>query len=330
MPLRAPFLFLGRGRSAGPLPRFPAAPLLFLGRGRSAGPLPRFPAAPLLLAALLVACNGGGGGPDLALPDATAADRGAGEAAIPSLTVAAIQYAEGDHLKVPGCTDNFCALAKLVDEAAAKGAKLVVLPEYALGQKTAEKLPAIGAHPASDVGFSGSHLWGFAKQAKERELILVVNLITTPSSGQLVYNSQVALGPDGAVLGVHHKFNLFGNEKQELTAGTEVSVFESPLGKIGLLICADIYAEAEIGSQLPRELSTKLKARVVAVSADWLTASAMSTFWFYAKGYKVYAVVANTTAAPGQGGGVWAPNGDSLVETKGNTPSVQLARIPLP
>ncbi len=283
------------------------------------------------LAAVLVAC-GSNGGP--AAPDALV-DRGGErpEAARPTLTVAAIQYGEGDFAKVsPSCSDNYCALVKLVEEAAQKGAKLVVLPEYALGQKSAERLPALGARPESDALFAGSYLAGFAKQARERSLHLVVDLITTPdpkATGPL-HNSQVAFGPDGAVVGVHHKFNLFGNEKKELTAGTEVSVFESPLGKTGMLVCADIYAELEIQSPLPQKLSGELKARVVAVSSDWLTASALSTFWFYAKRYGVYAIVANTTAAPGQGGGVWGPGGEVLVQTKEPAPSVQLAPLPLP
>jgi predicted amidohydrolase len=286
----------------------------------------------LALAALASACSAS----DPPAADALALDAGGPdrlEAARPTLTVAAIQYGEGDFAKVSAsCSDNYCALAKLVEEAAQKGAKLVVLPEYALGQKSAERLPTVGARPESDALFAGSYLSGFARQARERALHLVVDLITTPdpkTAGPL-HNSQVAFGPDGAVVGVHHKFNLFGNEKQELTAGSEVSVFESPLGKTGMMVCADIYAELEIQSPLPRKLSQELGARVVAVSSDWLTASALSTFFFYAKGYKVYAIVANTTAAPGQGGGVWAPSGESLVGTKASLPSVQLAAIPLP
>lgn len=293
--------------------------------------LPLRALGPTLGLALVACASNGGPATDLLPADAGGVDRG--EAARPTLAVAAIQYGEGDFAKVSSsCSDNYCALSTLVGEAAQKGAKLVVLPEYALGQKSAERLPAVGARPETDAPFAGSYLSGFAKLARERALHLVVDLITTPdpkATGPL-YNSQVALGPDGAVVGVHHKFNLFGNEKTELTAGTEVSVFDSPLGKVGMMVCADIYAELEIQSPLPRKLSQELGARVVAVSSDWLTASALSTFFFYAKGYKVYAIVANTTAAPGQGGGVWAPNGESLVETKAGLPSVQLAAIPLP
>jgi len=285
--------------------------------------------ATALLLVLCAGCSGSAAEPDAAILDAALVDR-ASEAPRPTLTVAAIQYGAGAFSTVAGCSDDTCALQKLIDEAAQKGAKLVVLPEYALGQKSPATLPALGAHPGTDPSFKGSYLWGFATQAKARAIHLVVNLITTPQPGGPLYNTQVALDPGGAVVGLHHKFNLFGNEKQELTAGTEVSVFDSPLGKVGLMICADIYAEVEVQSKLPRKLSEELGARVVAVSADWLTSSSLSTFWFYAKGYKVYAVVANTTVSPGQGGGVWGPSGDSLVETKETAPSVQLAEIPLP
>jgi len=46
------------------------------------------------------------------------------------------------------------------------------------------------------------------------------------------------------------------------------------------------------------------------------------------KQYRVYAVVGNTTHTPGQGGGVFGPDGAPLAETTKAYPSVVYATIP--
>ena len=59
----------------------------------------------------------------------------------------------------------------------------------------------------------------------------------------VVYNTAVLLGPDGAVLGVYRKTHPFCTEMRSrggwVTPGDEVSVVETDLGRIGLIICFD-------------------------------------------------------------------------------------------
>jgi predicted amidohydrolase len=286
----------------------------------------------LLLLALaglsLAACKETAALPDGALPDGPVVDA---PPASP-IKVAAIQYDTDDYKKVTTCSDNLSCVRGFIGEAARAGAKLVVTPEaYVLGQAHAELLPTVGSDPGTDAAFSTSpSLKAVSEDARQLQIYVVLGLFTTGlQAGAPVQNSQVAFGPDGKVVAVHHKFNLIGNEVGTYTPGTDVSVFSSPLGNVGLLVCADIYAEVDKKSPLPRKLAETLKARVVAVSSYWLTSSATSQFWFFAKSYKVYAVVANTTATPGNGGGIYDSDG-AIAEKVGTTPSVVYAELPPP
>ena len=309
----------------------------------------------LLLATLCLGGCGGGG----ALPDATrdvSPDRAAtpdkgpppkpdkgpppkpdkGPPPKKAYKVAAIQYGAGNAPLVhKACakdpSPNVCALKLLVGQARAAGATLVVLPEYGFGwdQKVYEPDPTVGDNPATNPAWPQAlFIPTFAKEAKKHQLYLVIHLTTSkPGSSPVVaYNTQVAFGPTGKVVGKHHKFNLWDQEPKTLTAGKDVSVFASPLGKIGLLICADIYGS----SPLHQKLVTTLKARVIAFSAHWMTAGAPTSQVTFAKTHGVYMVAANTTLGPGQGGGVYDPAGKVLSQHTKNTPGIVYATIPAP
>ena len=56
---------------------------------------------------------------------------------------------------------------------------------------------------------------------------------------EMLYNSAVIVGPDG-IIGVQDKIHNPGGEKHIFRSGKGIEVFETPLGKIGMLICWDI------------------------------------------------------------------------------------------
>ena len=323
---------------------------------------------PCLLASLLVSGCGGGSGPpsdrgtDRAAPDLGPPDRGSlkkdkgpkpkPDKGSPPLEdkgapldkgpppkkqhkVAAIQYGSGNAPMVKkACltdpTPNVCALEHMVAQAAGAGATLVVLPEYGFGwdQKVYEPDPTVGDNPATNPAWPQSlFIPTFAKVAKLHQIYLVIHLTTKAGTSPVIaYNTQVAFDPNGKVVGKHHKFNLWDEEPKTLTAGKDVWAFASPLGKVGLLICADIYG----ASPLHNKLVKTLKARVIAFSAHWMTAGAPSYPATFAKTHGVYFIAANTTLGPGQGGGVYDPNGKTLAQSTKNTPSIIYATIPSP
>ena len=250
--------------------------------------------------------------------------------------VAAIQYGAGDAALVStACTQaampNVCALRKLVAQARAGGALLVVLPEYGFGwdQKVYEPDPKVGDNPATNTAWPPALIIPtMAKEAKLHKVYLVIHLTThkVGSSPVIAYNTQVVFDPAGKVVAKHHKINLWDDEPKTLTAGSDVSVFSTPLGTVGLLICADIYATTPLHAKLVKTL----KARLIAFSAHWLTAGATGYQITFAKTHGVYVVAANTTLAPGQGGGVFDPTGKALVSSAKTTPIIAYATIPAP
>lgn len=122
--------------------------------------------------------------------------------------------------------------APLLAAAAQQKADLVVLgetvPYVRVGKKpheTAEPIPG----PTTDY---------FGEQAKTHNLHVVVSLYER--DGKVVYNTAVLLGPDGKLIGKYRKVCLPHSEVEAGVApGNDYPVFDTKLGKIGLMICYD-------------------------------------------------------------------------------------------
>ena len=246
--------------------------------------------------------------------------------------VAAVQYGSGYAASVsPGCassaTPNACALKVMVGQAKQAGAYFVVLPEYALGKDQVyyEPVPKIGENPGANPSWPASlFIKQFSQAAKQHNVYLIFN-VATYSASKVYHNTVIAFNPGGGVVGVHHKFNLFGNEQASLTPGNNVSVFNTPLGKMGMLICADIYGS----SGLRNTLKNQLQARVVTISSYWTVANSVNWYKDYTSKWGVYGIVANTTHSPGMGGGVYK-SGQPLAQKIQAQPSIVYATIPTP
>jgi len=81
------------------------------------------------------------------------------------------------------------------------------------------------------------------RMAKENNVFLVGSL--AEMDGPDIFDSSVLVGPDGFV-GKYRKIHLYGNEKKLFKPGDlGFNIFETPIGKIGLLICFDyMFPEA--------------------------------------------------------------------------------------
>jgi len=86
------------------------------------------------------------------------------------------------------------------------------------------------------------------KAAKKQETYILAGSIPEKHDGK-TYNSSFFINPDGEIIGVHRKIHLFDidvpdaisfKESQTLTAGNNVTVIDTELGKIGICICYDI------------------------------------------------------------------------------------------
>jgi len=139
--------------------------------------------------------------------------------------------------------ENLKQASSMLQEAAAGGAQLVVLPEmfncpYDIHcfRDYAEIIPS---------GETTNHL---SLLAREHNLFLVGGSIPE-LEGELIYNTSVIFNPQGEVIGKHRKAHLFDvcvkngiefTESKVLSPGNSATVFETPWGKFGLEICYDI------------------------------------------------------------------------------------------
>ncbi len=120
-------------------------------------------------------------------------------------------------------------------------AELVVLPESATtgftpGCSTAELWELVSELP-------GPVIAPLVELAAELGIHLVVGSYERGSSPEVVHNSSVLVDPAGEVLGVYRKTHPFTSEAVSgggwVTPGDTVTVCDTALGRIGMIICFD-------------------------------------------------------------------------------------------
>jgi predicted amidohydrolase len=146
---------------------------------------------------------------------------------------------------------NLKKFERYMTDAAAQGAHLVVFPEVALQQNpgwgflndqpTPQEITYVNDTAEPIPGESTA--WLTAK-AKQLGIYVIFGMTERGEDGKL-YNTSVFLGPEG-VLARYRKSYLWdaddnGNEHLFWTPGTDKGmVVDSPLGKIGLMICIEM------------------------------------------------------------------------------------------
>ena len=128
--------------------------------------------------------------------------------------------------------DNCRQFEPLIADAARQKADLLVLPETLTATGT-----GLGyAHAAEPI--PGPSTAYFGTLARQHGLYLVVGLVERDR--HLIYNTGVLIGPDGKLIGKYRKVCLPRNEIEAgITPGNEYPVFDTRLGKIGIMICYD-------------------------------------------------------------------------------------------
>ncbi len=135
--------------------------------------------------------------------------------------------------------------APLIAEAAEKKVDLVVLPEtltyFGTGGKYADVAEPVPG-PSTEY---------FGQLAKKHQLHIVAGLIER--DGHLIYNVAVLIGPDGEIIGNYRKVTLpRGEIEGGITPGNEYPVFQTSIGKIGMMVCYDGFFP-----EVARELSNR-------------------------------------------------------------------------
>ena len=199
-----------------------------------------------------------------------------------------------------------CRVEALIREAAYRGAAMAVVSEAAFEEAGYEAVPVVGRLPPP----SSPVQHRFSVLAEELEMYIVIALNTGDERGH--YSSQVAFAPDGRVVARHHKFELYDDESSEYVAGDDVSVFPTPFGRVGLLICSDLYGDPRMHHRLVDELG----ANIIALSSIWTVPDSIRWQSAFAHDWGVTLVAANGAAADGKGAGIYDSDGDALVTSR--------------
>ncbi len=172
------------------------------------------------------------------------------------LTVASIQMEP----LIGAVEHNLARSIALIEAAAEKGAKLVVLPELcntgyvfesrAEAQALAEPIP------------EGRSTQAWIETARRLDLHIVAGI--TERDGMLLYNSAVIIGPDG-LIGRYRKVHLWGDEALYFAPGNlGFPVFDTPFGRMGCHICYDCWFPESF------RLAALQGAEIVCVPTNWV------------------------------------------------------------
>ena len=131
---------------------------------------------------------------------------------------------------------------RTVATARARGARLVVFPECALGGYLREPMPGeIAPELPEALDPCGPEIARLVEIAGD---VVVCAGYSEAVAGGRPYNSAVCVSGDG-VLGHHRKVHLPPSERFAYAAGESFAAFDTPAGRIGMLICYDkLFPEA--------------------------------------------------------------------------------------
>jgi predicted amidohydrolase len=155
---------------------------------------------------------------------------------------------------------NITGLSRLCEEAAQKGAKIIVLPETAItgylsqDLKTNWKLPdriiSISFPDSIDPtnyaetypGTSTDYFSALAKQLGVYITVPFLEIDRSTHSYPSFYNTVCLASPKGTIVAHYRKNNPWPHpEKSWATAGKDLGIYDTEYGRVGLAICFDIH-----------------------------------------------------------------------------------------
>ena len=147
------------------------------------------------------------------------------------LRVAAAQFAVGTDVDA-----NLATCVRMLDEAAAVGAKLVVLPEFCNHLSVYDSADDCRAVA---MPLDGDWLGTLARRAAHHRMYATL-AVTVPRAGGRVTVTSVLIDPDGRITATADKQMLMGNERAYLSAGERSNaVAGTAFGSVGLYACMD-------------------------------------------------------------------------------------------
>lgn len=126
--------------------------------------------------------------------------------------------------------------AALVEEAAAKGAQIVLLPELWNCGYLLDELPRLAE------GKNGKSIALMRKLAAKHQIYIFAGSIAEKKDGKY-YNTSFAINDRGDIIAKYRKAHLFSlglREKEYFTPGDDWILVDTPFMRVGMLICYDL------------------------------------------------------------------------------------------
>ena len=156
---------------------------------------------------------------------------------------------------------NIGRAVDMISRAAEEGCRIVVLPECLdLGwtNPSAKSLALPVPGPVTDK---------LAAAAVKGRIHVVAGL--TERDGEKVYNTAVLISPEGGILLKHRKINVLDIAQDLYSIGDRLGVVETPLGVIGINICADNFP----GSLVFAHSLARMGAQMILSPSAWAVAA---------------------------------------------------------
>jgi predicted amidohydrolase len=155
---------------------------------------------------------------------------------------------------------NALAVEQRLTAAAEAGAGLIVLPELATTGYVFETREEAFTH--AEAVPDGPTVQRFARFAAERNVYIVA--CVAEQDRDRLFDTAVLVGPEGYI-GRYRKTHLWNTEKLWFTPGDEgYSVFDTRIGRIGLLVCWDIWFPETA------RIVAQLGADIICVPTGWV------------------------------------------------------------
>lgn len=165
--------------------------------------------------------------------------------------------------------ENLAALTRMIRDAANQGAKLIVLPEMCTTGYYFFHRDAAAAMAEEITG--GETVGHLVQLCAQHGCYIAAGLMER--EGEILYNSAVLIGPEGFI-GKHRKLHFFAPDGHWAQEGDlPITAFETPIGKIAMLICMDIsFPEAARTARL-------LGADIICCPVNWFDPVIPSNVW---------------------------------------------------
>lgn len=155
-----------------------------------------------------------------------------------TITVATTAFASSHDVE-----SNLMGHLAMIHEAADLGAQLIVFPEVSLQGYPSDVAsrdfePTLREVFGTAEPIDGPRVQAISSAAKARGIHVVFGMTEATDEPGVLYNSLVLTGPEGYI-GTYRKVHLGAAERVFWRAGNEWPVFDTSIGRIGLLICWD-------------------------------------------------------------------------------------------